>query len=42
VEAVEKWRERAKNVCEGRDVPKEAAPTVPGGGGKPGERYIKI
>ncbi|HKZ00223.1 MAG TPA: CesT family type III secretion system chaperone [Rhabdochlamydiaceae bacterium] len=46
VEAVEKWREKAKNVVEGRDIgPKEAAPSPisPGGqGGKPGERYIKI
>src|SRR5882672_3902264 len=41
VEAVEKWRERAKNVCEGRDLPKEAPTSLPGGG-KPGERYIKI
>ena len=42
VEAVEKWREKAKNVCEGRDLPKEAPPTLPGGG-KPGDqRYIKI
>ena len=46
VEAVEKWREKAKNVVEGRDIgPKEAtqAPITPGiPGGKPGERYIKI
>ena len=30
VECVEKWREKAKNICEGRDVPKEAAPPLPG------------
>src|SRR5512135_1559266 len=45
VEAVERWRSRAKDICEGRDVPKEAGapsgmPTP--GGGKPGERFIKI
>src|SRR5512135_3089003 len=45
VEAVEKWRSRSKDICEGREVPKEAGapsgmPTP--GGGKPGERFIKI
>jgi hypothetical protein len=40
VEAVEKWREKAKNIIEGREVPKEThAPLTPG---KPGERFIKI
>ncbi len=45
VEAVEKWRERAKSIVEGREVPKEtmappkAPPTKPGPGG---ERFIKI
>ena len=39
VDAVEKWREKAKAICEGRDVPKEAPPSIPG---KPGERFIKI
>jgi len=47
VEAVEKWREKAKNIIEGRDTgPKEAgapSPISPGvQGGKPGERFIKI
>ena len=47
VEAVEKWRERAKNIIEGRDTgPKDTIPSPiapqPPGGGKPGERYIKI
>lgn len=42
VEAVEKWREKAKNVCEGRDVPKDVPPAPIQGGAKPGERYIKI
>ena len=30
VEAVERWRARAKDICEGRDVPKDASP-APGG-----------
>lgn len=40
VEAVEKWRERAKNIVEGREVPSSGKeiPTT----GKPGERFIKI
>ena len=46
VEAVEKWRERARNICEGRDVPTKDMPSsgIPthGGGRNPGERYIKI
>ena len=47
VEAVERWRSRAKDICEGREVAKESTPTAPGGmptpgGGKPGERFIKI
>lgn len=45
VEAVERWRAKAKDICEGRDTaPREH--TAPGGmptpGGKPGERFIKI
>jgi hypothetical protein len=41
VEAVEKWRERAKNIVEGRGVPAKEGhpPTMPG---RPGERFIKI
>lgn len=39
VDAVEKWREKAKAICEGKDVPKEAAPTF---AGKPGERFTKV
>ncbi|MBY0529507.1 MAG: CesT family type III secretion system chaperone [Rhabdochlamydiaceae bacterium] len=44
VEAVEKWRERAKKICEGREVPskeKENSP-LPGMGKQGGERYLKI
>jgi len=45
VEAVERWRLKAKEICEGRDVPARE-PGIPGGmptpGGKPGERFIKI
>ena len=46
VEAVEKWRAKAKDVVEGRDTssssaPKEMSPNV--GGGRPGgERFLKI
>jgi hypothetical protein len=47
VEAVERWRARAKDICEGREVaPRESAGAGGGmptpGGGKPGERFIKI
>ena len=44
VEAVERWRSRAKDICEGREVAKEAMPSsaMPTPGGKPGERFIKI
>jgi hypothetical protein len=52
VEAVERWRARAKDICEGREVaPRESSggPGIQGGGGmpmpggnKPGERFIKI
>jgi hypothetical protein len=39
VEAVEKWREKAKNTLEGREMPKETTPSpLP----KPGERFMKI
>ncbi len=38
VDAVEKWREKAKAICEGREVPSAPAPTAI----KPGERFIKI
>lgn len=41
VEAVEKWRERAKNIVEGREVPSSGKET-PSITGKPGERFIKI
>jgi len=39
VEAVEKWREKAKNIVEGRDTGSKETPSLPG---KPGERFIKI
>lgn len=44
VEAVERWRERAKNICEGRDTGPKDQPShvLPSAGGKPGERFIKI
>lgn len=45
VEAVEKWREKAKNIVEGKEVPSSAgAPNLPPSmGGKPGgERFLKI
>ncbi len=41
VEAVEKWRKRAKDIMEGRETAsthKEMSPLA----GKPGERYLKI
>ena len=40
VESVEKWREKVRNIMEGREVPKDApnAPVY----GKPGEKFIKI
>jgi hypothetical protein len=39
VDAVEKWREKAKSLCEGLEVPKQTPPIMPG---KPGERFMKI
>ncbi len=51
VEAVERWRKRAKDISEGRDSPPDERPSsggmpspgpMSGGGMKPGERYIKI
>jgi hypothetical protein len=40
---VEKWREKAKNICEGREVkeslPPSSGPHTPG---KPGGQFIKI
>ena len=46
VDAVEKWREKAKKLSEGHDVPREAPPMMPGGGqqapGRPGDRFLKI
>src|SRR5580658_700494 len=41
VEAVERWRARAKNVIEGRDTPPKDALPAPTHG-KPGERFLKI
>ncbi|HSX12681.1 MAG TPA: CesT family type III secretion system chaperone, partial [Rhabdochlamydiaceae bacterium] len=38
VDAVEKWREKAKAICEGRELPPMPAPTT----ARPGERFIKI
>lgn len=40
VDAVEKWREKAKAICEGREIPGSTSP-VPSPM-KPGERFIKI
>lgn len=46
VDAVEKWREKAKAINEGREVPKETAPTMrppqPGQNGGGPEKFIKI
>ena len=46
VDAVEKWRDKAKRLSEGQKVPREAPPTAPGRQGPPqpgaGERFIKI
>ncbi len=53
VESVEKWRERARNILEGRDVPSDRPaspsqignaprPTTGGDQPKPGDRFIKI
>ena len=45
VEAVEKWRKKARDIMEGREPTKDVTtptmpqPSVPG---KPGERYLKI
>ena len=41
VDAVEKWREKAKAIGEGREVPREGAPH-PQMPGKPGERFSPI
>jgi hypothetical protein len=41
VEAVERWREKAKNVVEGRETAGKEMPAAPTQG-KPGERFIKI
>lgn len=42
VESVERWRTRAKDICEGRDTKKNLSPPSNPLGGKPGERFIKI
>jgi hypothetical protein len=43
VEAVERWRSKAKDICEGREVAKEPGTSgVQMPGSKPGERFIKI
>ncbi len=44
VEAVEKWREKARHICEGREVPREAPGTVPGipQSPKPGQPFFKV
>ncbi|MDR2539730.1 MAG: CesT family type III secretion system chaperone [Chlamydiales bacterium] len=42
VESVEKWRTRAKDICEGRDTKKDLPLPANPLGGKPGERFIKI
>ena len=52
VDAVEKWRDKAKKLSEGQDVPREPMPTRPGAGPQPpggqgpqtpgSDRFIKI
>ncbi|MES2344790.1 MAG: CesT family type III secretion system chaperone [Chlamydiota bacterium] len=45
VEAVEKWREKAKAICEGREVPKEIPAGAPSPGHhmpKPGQPFFKV
>jgi hypothetical protein len=47
VEAVEKWRDKAKRIVQGEEPSpdkegKEKPPMSPGPTGKPGERFIKI
>ena len=42
VEAVEKWRERAKAIVEGRESRSGGKESLPSPIGKPGERFIKI
>jgi hypothetical protein len=45
VEAVEKWREKSKLICEGREVPKDAPTSiVPGApqAPKPGQPFFKV
>jgi hypothetical protein len=42
VDAVEKWREKAKAIMEGREVPKAAAAPVAPTMSRPGEKFIKI
>lgn len=47
VDAVEKWRDKAKRISEGQDVPREAPPTAPTGRGPSAppagsDRFIKI
>jgi len=52
VEAVEKWRERAKSISEGREVAplamgREPPPSIPGPkpgqhGGRPGDQFFKV
>lgn len=46
VEAVERWRKRAKEICEGTEIsskPSTGMPTgMPGGMPGPGDRFIKI
>ena len=48
VDAVEKWRDKAKRISQGEDVPREPPPTTPhgpppqAGPGPSGDRFIKI
>jgi hypothetical protein len=47
VEAVEKWREKAKSICEGREVPRDvpAGASPPASGHhmpKPGQPFFKV
>jgi len=46
VDAVEKWRDKAKKISEGQEIPREApsalTPPTQAGPGKPGDSFIKI
>lgn len=42
VDAVEKWRSKVKDICEGRPVTQEPSKLPPQASGKSTERFIKI